>query len=71
MNKSELHKKYPIIASVFEKVICETNNAKKHKQLIHNYKTPERGISFEKIFEILDENNFIVKVETRKWFQEW
>ncbi len=71
MNKSELNKQYPVIASVFERMICEVENAEKHKQLIYNYNTPERGISFEKLFEILAENNFIVKIENRKWFQEW
>ena len=71
MNKRELHLKYPIIASVFEKVLYEPNNGKKYRRLIYNYSKPKRGISFEKIFEIIHENNLIVKVENRKWFDEW
>ena len=70
MNKRELYKNYPLIASTFEKVIHEPNNAKKYRLLIYNYNKPKRGISFEKIFEILNENKLVIKIENRKaWYE--
>ena len=70
MNKRELRTKYPFIANTFESVLYEPNNAKKYRLLIYNYSKPERGISFERIFEILDENKYVLKLEVRKlWYE--
>lgn len=69
MNKSELRTKYPFIANTFESVLYEPNNAKKYRLLIYNYSKPKRGISFERIIDILNENKLTLKIDSKKWYE--
>jgi hypothetical protein len=70
MYKNELREKYPNIAFTFENILYATENAKKYKFLIYNYGKSTRGLSLERIFEILVENQFICRIDKRKWFEE-
>ena len=56
MTRATLRDKHPDIAESFEEILKMPLNAKKYRFLAYNYRYSKRGVSLEKIAEVLDEN---------------
>lgn len=56
MNKEILTSRYPNVAHLFEKYINKYPT--KYRVVKHDYKNSKRGVSLERILEILHENGW-------------
>ena len=69
MDRATLRMNYPDIALPFEEILSIPANAKKYRFVAYNYRISKRGISLERILEVLAENNLKLSLCEKKWFE--
>jgi hypothetical protein len=62
MTRVVLRHKYPDIADAFEEILRTPLNVKKYRFLAYNYRFSKRGVSLDRIAEVLAENGLTVGI---------